>query len=159
MLVGAVAAVAAPTASAMRIGGTPSDDVITGSARHDLIFAWAGNDTVTAGSGPDRVIGGPGNDDLWALAQADAAPDAPGVDHLLGEEGRDTLRTRDGEPDVVNCGPGSDKALLDTVDVIEDATAENPNGSCEVVQRDRPNRADSRQEDATEEPAEDKKTE
>ena len=31
--------------------------------------------------------------------------------------------------------------------MIEDATPQNPNGSCEVVARDAPNRADSRDED------------
>jgi hypothetical protein len=40
----------------------------------------------------------------------------------------------------VSCGPDHDRAALDLKDRIEDATAENPNGSCEVVAR-RPQRA------------------
>ena len=39
--------------------------------------------------------------------------------------------------------------------MIEDATPANPNGSCEVVQRGAPNPADTREEDAEENPAED----
>ena len=49
--------------------------------------------------------------------------------------GNDTFKTRDGEADVIDCGPGVDTALLDFKDVIADATAQNPNGSCEVVNR------------------------
>ena len=53
------------------------------------------------------------------------------------------VAVRDGERDVVNCGPGIDKALLDFKDVVED-------GSCEVVSRRAPNRNDSRVEDRNE---------
>ena len=77
-------------------------------------------------------------------------------DTLRGEDGDDNIRVRDGEQDVVNCGNGADTAYLDFKDRIEDATAQNPNGSCEVVQRGAPNRLDSREEDAEEEPAEDR---
>ena len=63
----------------------------------------------------------------------------PGVDTLHGEGGNDTFRTRDGEPDLIDCGTGpKDKALLDLVDVIVDATAANPKGSCETVTRAAP---------------------
>ena len=49
-------------------------------------------------------------------------------DVLHGGEGNDTFKTRDGEADVIDCGPGVDTALLDFKDVISDATAQNPNG-------------------------------
>ena len=58
-------------------------------------------------------------------------------DTLYGGNGNDTFHTRDGERDIVYCGPGVDTALLDWKDVIGDATAQNPNGSCEVVSRHR----------------------
>jgi len=90
--------------------------------------------------------------------RADITPGRAGEQEVELREGLGKT-FRDGEQDVVNCGPGTDTAFLDFKDRIEDATPANPNGSCEVVQRARPNRADSRQEDATEEPAEDKKTE
>jgi hypothetical protein len=67
-------------------------------------------------------------------------------DTLYGGNGDDTFHTRDGERDIVYCGPGVDTALLDFKDVIGDATAQNPNGSCEVVSRHRPRRGDDRQE-------------
>ena len=56
-------------------------------------------------------------------------------DTLDGGPGNDRFRTRDGEVDKITCGDGYDVAYLDTVDVITDATAANPNGSCERVIR------------------------
>jgi hypothetical protein len=64
------------------------------------------------------------------------------------------FRTRDGEVDRVTCGAGRDTAVLDGFDVIMDATAENPDGSCERVARKAPNPRDSASEDAEEAPAE-----
>ena len=48
---------------------------------------------------------------------------------------------------------GKDTALLDNVDVITDATAENPNGSCEKVVRKDPKPSESKSEDAQQAPA------
>ena len=56
---------------------------------------------------------------------------------------------RDGEADVIDCGPGADTALLDFKDVIADATAQNPNGSCEVVNRRAPRPHEDRTEVTT----------
>ncbi len=70
-------------------------------------------------------------------------PDDQTGDTVRGGNGDDRIAVRDGERDVVNCGPGIDKALLDFKDVVED-------GSCEVVSRRGPNRADSRVEDRNE---------
>src|SRR5439155_10197323 len=105
-----------------RIAGGLGDDQLTGGAGDDLIFANRGADTEN---------GGDGNDTLFALARADV--DLPGVDTVNGQGGDDTIHVRDGEPDVITCGDGNDRAQLDMVDVIADATAANPNGSCELV--------------------------
>ncbi len=76
-------------------------------------------------------------------------------DTLHGEDGADDLRARDGEADKIDCGAGEDVARLDLVDVIVDATAQNPNGSCERVVRAAPRPSDDAPENATENPAED----
>lgn len=68
-------------------------------------------------------------------------------DTLDGGNDDDVFHARDGEVDRITCGPGNDTALLDTVDVITDATAENPNGSCEIVTRAAPKPKDSTPED------------
>ena len=90
------------------------------------------------------ITGTPGNDRLFALSLKDVAgPDDEDGDTVRGGNGDDRIAVRDGEKDVVNCGPGVDKALLDFKDVVED-------GSCEVVSRRAPSRADSRVEDRNE---------
>jgi Ca2+-binding RTX toxin-like protein len=39
-----------------------------------------------------------------------------GVDTLLGGAGSDTIYAADGERDVVDCGAGSDRAIVDAFD-------------------------------------------
>jgi hypothetical protein len=52
-----------------------------------------------------------------------------------GGAGHDRIRVRDGELDVIGCGPGFDVALLDFGDVIESSSAAAPDGDCERVRR------------------------
>ena len=112
---------------------------------------------IFANRGNDITSGGPGNDTLFALARRDVhGPGDLSGDTIRGDAGDDRIRVRDGEQDTVNCGEGNDVAFLDFKDKIEDATNAAPNGSCEVVERHAPNRAESREEDRTENPAEDR---
>jgi Ca2+-binding RTX toxin-like protein len=138
------------------VGGDAGDDRVFGGSGDDSLAGDAGDDTIFANLGVDTELGGDGNDQLWALARRDRHGrfDTQG-DTLHGGKGNDTFRTRDGEADRIDCGPGDDTALLDFKDVILDAMAANPNGSCEHVIRRRarhPRRADRRHEQATENP-------
>jgi Ca2+-binding RTX toxin-like protein len=138
--------------------GENGNDRMSGGTGDDLQDGGAGNDTIYANRGQDTSIGGDGNDHLWALARGDVAP-GPGVDQvgdtLDGGNGDDVFRTRDGEVDRITCGPGNDRALLDNVDVITDATAAAPNGSCETVERKKPKQGkSSKSEDVQESPKE-----
>ena len=54
-----------------------------------------GTTTSQGGAGNDRLDGG------------------TGTDTLIGGNGNDWLRSKDGQPDVVNGGPGADRALVD----------------------------------------------
>ena len=135
-----------------RLRGTRFADTITGGAGNDRIAGRAGDDQLVGGDGNDRIFanlgrdtsyGGAGNDDLWALARGDVQPGPDGAvdqngDTLDGGPGNDRFHTRDGEVDRITCGDGYDVALLDTVDVITDATAADLNGSCEKVVRRAP---------------------
>jgi Ca2+-binding RTX toxin-like protein len=125
------------------IDGNGGNDRIRGLAGDDTLMGGPGNDRIFANRGQDTIYGGPGNDDLWALARGDVHPGSDGAvdqhgDTLDGGPGDDRFHTRDGEVDRITCGEGSDSALLDTVDVITDATPANPNGSCEQVVRMEP---------------------
>jgi len=149
-----------------RLHGGTGNDTASGNAGRDFMSGGFGDDTQNGGPGDDRIfanagrdttLGGEGDDDLWALARRDVdGPEDLLGDTLRGEGGNDRFHLRDGEQDVVNCGEGSDTALLDHKDVIEDATDENPNGSCEVVKRHAPGSREGRSEDRVENPTEDR---
>jgi len=101
----------AATAFAATIQGGPADERLRGTQAADFIDGGAGNDRLRGLAGDDTQRGGAGDD---------------------------VLRTRDGEVDRVTCGGGNDRALLDRVDVITDATEGDANGSCERVRRAAP---------------------
>ena len=126
--------------------GTPGDDIIFGRAGNDNISGLAGNDRLDGGKGDDTVSGGDGNDRLKGGKGADTLNGDAGNDRLKGGKGADTLDGGAGDDridgrgdgrtaDKVTCGEGNDVAKLDKNDVITDATAANPKGSCEVVKR------------------------
>jgi hypothetical protein len=73
--------------------------------------------TLTGSGGPNELVASEGNDTLTGGA---------GSDVLFGKGGNDTLHARDGETDRVECGSGTDTALVDAVDHVSD--------TCEQVQ-------------------------
>jgi Ca2+-binding RTX toxin-like protein len=118
------------------IVGTPGNDTITGTDRHDfvnaragddvvttlagwdLVFAGRGNDTVHAGLGPDLIVGGRDDDTLYGDDGRDRIFAQQGVDTEYGGEGADDLwamaRTDvTGDPnepaDTLDGGPGNDR--------------------------------------------------
>jgi Ca2+-binding RTX toxin-like protein len=130
---------------------------MSGGFGDDTQDGGPGNDRIFANLGADTTDGGPGDDVLFALARRDVhGPNDLTGDTVRGGPGNDRIRVRDGEQDTVNCGEGDDVAFLDFKDRIEDATDANPKGSCEVVRRHAPRRSDSRAEDRTQSPAEDR---
>jgi hypothetical protein len=98
-----------------RIVGTGSGNYLAGGGFDDEIFGVGGNDTLLGGAGDDRLDGGPGNDVLTGGA---------GADVLIGGDGSDTIYAADGERDIIDCGAGNDRAVVDSVDVVK---------HCEVV--------------------------
>jgi Ca2+-binding RTX toxin-like protein len=133
--------------------GNTGRDTLSGGRGDDTLFGDSGNDKLFGNQGVDVLYGGDGADDLWALAGADVP--LPGVDTLTGGAGNDSFHTRDGEPDIVVCGPGRDNAQLDFVDVIADARPGSPKGSCETVQRAKPKAGQDNAENKTEQPSQD----
>jgi Ca2+-binding RTX toxin-like protein len=99
-----------------RIVGTDQGEYLGGGGFDDVILGRGGNDTLLGGAGDDRIDGGPGNDVLTGGA---------GADVLVGGDGSDTIYAADGERDIIDCGKGNDRAVVDSVDVVK---------SCEIVQ-------------------------
>ena len=86
--------------------------VAAGPAGAAVKNGTAGNDTLVGGKGADRLTGGKG---------ADVLVGGPGKDVLDGGPGADRLDARDGASgDTLNCGPGSDEALIDKGDKVVD---------------------------------------
>jgi hypothetical protein len=105
-----------PHRKGRRIVGTAKADYLAGGGFDDTIFGLGGNDTVLGGSGADRLDGGAGGDILVG---------GSGSDTFFGGVGSDTIMAADGERDVVDCGPGSDRTVVDAIDVVS---------NCESVQ-------------------------
>jgi Ca2+-binding RTX toxin-like protein len=83
---------------------------------------------VSGGPGKDRLFGGPGNDAVSGGPGNDRIDPGSGRDHVSAGAGNDRIFARDGQRDVVDCGPGHDVAIVDRVDVTR---------RCEVVIRAR----------------------
>jgi len=104
------------------ITGTPGNDVLTGTpgpdricalGGNDRVFGLGGNDTILLGAGNDRAFGGAGRDTIRGGKGADRISGGKGRDRLFGERGRDLLLARDRVRDLVNGGPGFDRARVD----------------------------------------------
>ncbi len=99
-----------PQPKGRKIVGTKNNDYLAGKGGNDTILGLAGNDTIRGGGGDDVLRGGVGNDILTGGA---------GADRIFGELGSDTINAADGERDVIDCGPGVDRAIVDSIDVVK----------------------------------------
>lgn len=104
-----------PQPKGRRIVGTKRNDYLAGKGGNDTILGMAGNDTILGGGGDDVLRGGVGGDVITG---------GPGADRIFGEDGSDTIQAADGERDVIDCGPGTDRAYVDSFDVVK---------NCEIV--------------------------
>ena len=139
---GAVCACAlAPAAGAATIRGDGGGERLRGTSGADRIFGRGGHDRLWGERGRDRLSGGPGRDTLRGGPGRDVLIGGTGRDTAHGSSGDDVIRLRGGGRDRVTCGRGRDRVVLDRRDRIADATASDPDGSCEVVRR--PRRADA----------------
>ncbi|HEX6713059.1 MAG TPA: calcium-binding protein [Thermoleophilaceae bacterium] len=122
------------------IGGQ-GNDLMIGSLRADALYGYAGDDNLRGGRGDDTLDGGPGQDVVAGDQGADTVSGGHGQDVVDGGQGRDNiygeyavgcsfseaciggadvLRAQDGERDLISCGVGTDRALIDRVDIVRD---------------------------------------
>jgi Ca2+-binding RTX toxin-like protein len=104
-----------PHRKGRRIVGTARGEYLAGGGFDDSIFGMGGNDTIMGGAGDDHLDGGAGNDVITG---------GSGADTIFGGAGSDTIYAADGERDVIDCGAGRDRAVVDSVDIVK---------NCEVV--------------------------
>jgi Ca2+-binding RTX toxin-like protein len=107
--------------------GTAAADCLLGGRRPDRLIGLAGDDRLLGDDGNDRLTGGGGNDWLDGGAGADRIDGGKGRDVLLGGAGRDvllggrgddTVIAADGHRETIDCGRGSDTAVVDRVDRV-----------------------------------------
>ena len=99
------------------------NDLVYGGRGNDVIAGGNGNDRLYGGSDSDEVVGGDGNDRAAGNRGADSVSGNDGNDSLFGGWGADRVfggsgndelhaLAPDGVPDLLNCGPGNDKAFV-----------------------------------------------
>lgn len=105
------------------ISGTGKDETILGRGGDDTLNGFRGKDVVRGGDGPDEMGGGYGADTIYGNAGNDNLIDAPDKDRdfVYGGIGNDHVQVRDfpAVKDVVYCGPGTDTAYVDRLDVTK----------------------------------------
>jgi hypothetical protein len=95
-------AMSAGAALAINLVGDNGPDRLAGTAQNDTLRGRGGNDTLIGRGDSDRLFGGSGNDVINAT---DPRP----------------------EDDLVNCGPGTDRAIIDP------STEDRVRANCERV--------------------------
>jgi hypothetical protein len=108
---------ATPTGPVTR-RGSAGRNVILGGPYGDRLYGGRGNDVLRGRGGGDVLDGGRGRDAVFGDTGADRMTGGPGRDRLVGGRGADRIRARDGQVDLVNCGPGRDRVLADRRDRI-----------------------------------------
>jgi Ca2+-binding RTX toxin-like protein len=104
------------------LNGLPDD----GQAGGDNVANDVEN--ITGGKGSDRLVGNAGSNAIDGSDGNDIIDPGPGIDIVDGGPGNDRITARDGTPDVVNCGDGTDTAIVDAFDSVE---------ACEIVDSSR----------------------
>jgi Ca2+-binding RTX toxin-like protein len=100
-----------------RILGSGLNDTLVGDSASQTVVGSSGDDTINPGLGSDVVFGDSESCSMGPWGSGCAA-------------GNDTIDTRDGFIDQVNCGMGVDRLLADTIDVVADGW-----GTCETIDR------------------------
>ena len=105
------------------IYGGPGGDVVYGGPGNDYLFSWGLHGGANERS-DDVLYGGDGSDDLWTGNGEDALYGGDGDDKLYAlDMGMGKTTPKDGGPDKLYCGKGTDKYLADPIDYVS--------GSCE----------------------------
>jgi Ca2+-binding RTX toxin-like protein len=96
--------------------GTPDADNLIGTSRAEEIYGLGASDLLRGRKGDDYLLGGSGSDRVYGENGADRLRGGTGPDRIYGGAGPDVIFARDGEPDRIDCGSGSDIAYVDEFD-------------------------------------------
>jgi hypothetical protein len=119
------------------IGGHGSDHM-TGNDRRNIFGGGEGDDVLYGGGSDDQLHGGPGNDRVFGEDGQDVVAGGDGDDYIVGGQGvdryygedvdacipsscasgQDRIEARDGNQEMIDCGPGTDSAVVDPNEVV-----------------------------------------
>ena len=119
------------------IGGSGSDYMV-GNARRNIFGGGAGDDVLYGGGSDDQLHGGPGNDRVFGEDGQDVVAGGDGDDYIVGGQGvdrfygedvdacipsscasgQDVIEARDGNQEMIDCGPGTDSAKVDPNELV-----------------------------------------
>jgi Ca2+-binding RTX toxin-like protein len=96
------------------------DDRYFGGAGNDLASGAGGNDLFKGGSGDDQLFGDEGDDQLVGGPGHDGLVGGDGADKMFGSTGADRMGSGGGDEDrdLMNCGPGTDRARVTDEDRV-----------------------------------------
>ena len=97
-----------------KLSGRGGDDKLSAFDLADTIDGGAGADTIEGGYGDDTITGGPGRD----MINADVSGTSCHWIQCRMPYGNDTIEARDGEPDTITCGIGTDVVTADPADTV-----------------------------------------
>jgi hypothetical protein len=108
----------APT-RAERLWGLGGPDRLTGSStRATCLFGGRDGDVLDLAAGGGMAWGEAGGDTILGGPLADTLNGGPGVDAFAAGAGDDLIQARDGNAEVVDCGPGHDLVDADRSDLL-----------------------------------------
>ena len=112
-----------PNFGTSSVEGRGGDDQITGNDGAESIDGGGGADRLEGGFGHDSLTGGPGRDTIYGDETSQRC--SYGSHCAVVPFGNDTILARDGEADTIDCGVGTDRAIVDPADVV---------ANCETVE-------------------------
>ena len=115
------------SAASVTLKGEGGNDVLKGAVYQDTLEGGPGDDHLVGGLEDDRLVGGPGRDSFVG----DYFPIYPESIHRDFRVGNDLILARDGVPETINCGPGTDTAEIDHTDT----PSPEPESACEIQNR------------------------
>jgi hypothetical protein len=119
------------------IGGHGSDNMV-GNDRRNVFGGGEGDDVLYGGGSDDQLHGGPGNDRVFGEDGQDVVAGGDGDDYIVGGQGvdryygedvdacipsscasgQDRIEARDGNQEMIDCGPGTDSAQVDPNEIV-----------------------------------------
>ncbi len=114
-MAGARATTPSPIRTTRRVTVT-IDDLANDGAPGELDNVQTDIEDVYGSPGPDRLEGSAGPNTIDAGGGDDVLVGGGGEDSFYGGEGNDRIEARDGIADVIDCGPGTDTAVVDPAD-------------------------------------------